>query len=191
MVERVSAASTEALAEVAQLLHDFNVEYAEPTPTPQQLAGRLAQLARDDRLVVLLARPEAPTANVAAATPASTTPTTPTTPTTRDIRSSTPAPTTRPPAVGVAVLRLQPSLWSEADEAYLAELYVVPAHRGHGHGRDLLAEALRIAREQGADYAFLVTSEEDRLAQRLYEAAGFRRTEGEGGPPMWAYELEL
>ena len=181
MVERVSAASAEALAEVAQLLHDFNVEYDERTPPPGQLAERLAQLARDDRLVVLLARHEVPTANVAAATPASNTSTT------SHIRSSTPAPTTRTPAaVGVAVLRLQPSLWSEADEAYLAELYVVPAHRGHGHGRDLLAEALRIAREQGADYAFLVTSEEDRLAQRLYEAAGFRRTEGEGGPPMWA-----
>ena len=189
MVERVDAASTEALAEVAQLLHDFNVEYDEPTPPPQQLAERLAQLARDDRLVVLLARPEAPPANVAEATSASTTPTT------SDIRSSTTAPTTRPPApspaVGVAVLRLHPSLWSEADEAYLAELYVVPAHRGHGHGRDLLAEALSLAREQGADYAFLVTSEADRLAQRVYEAAGFRRTEGEGGPPMWAYELEL
>jgi len=36
--------------------------------------------------------------------------------------------------------------------------------------------------ERGADYAFLVTSEDDRLAQRYYEAAGFRRTEGEGDP---------
>ena len=34
-------------------------------------------------------------------------------------------------------------------------------------------------------------AEEDRLAHRLYEAAGFRRTEGEGGPPMLAYEREL
>ena len=31
---------------------------------------------------------------------------------------------------------------------------------------------MRIARERGADYAFLVTSEDDWLAQRLYEAAG-------------------
>jgi hypothetical protein len=36
-----------------------------------------------------------------------------------------------------------------------------------------------------------VTSEDDRLAHRLYEAAGFRRTEGEGGPLMVAYEREL
>ena len=78
-----------------------------------------------------------------------------------------------------------------AQEAYLAELYVKPDRRGEGYGRELMTEALRVAREQGADYAFLVTSEDDRLAQRLYEAAGFRRTEGEGGPLMLAYEREL
>jgi ribosomal protein S18 acetylase RimI-like enzyme len=93
--------------------------------------------------------------------------------------------------VGVAVMRLQPSLWSRAMEAYLAELYVVPDRRGQGYGRELITEALRVARERGADYVFLVTSEDDRLAQRLYEAAGFRRTEGEGGPLMLAYEREL
>lgn len=94
-------------------------------------------------------------------------------------------------AVGVAVLRLQPSLWSRGQEAYLAELYVVPERRGQGYGRELITEAMRSAREQGADYAFLITSEEDLLAQRLYEAAGFRRTEGEGGPLMLAYERDL
>ena len=93
--------------------------------------------------------------------------------------------------VGVAVVRLQPSLWSQGSEAYVAELYVVPARRGQGHGRALFAEALRVARDHGADYAFVITSEDDRSAQRLYEAAGFRRTEGEGGPVMLAYEREL
>ncbi len=94
-------------------------------------------------------------------------------------------------AVGVAVMRVQPSLWSQAHEAYLAELYVVPSRRGQGYGRELITEAIRVAREQGAEYAFLITSEEDRLAQRLYEAAGFRKTEGEGGPLMLAYERDL
>lgn len=94
-------------------------------------------------------------------------------------------------AVGVAVMRVQPSVWSSAQEAYLAELYVVPPRRGQGYGRELVTEAMRVARERGADYAFVVTSEEDLLAQRLYEAAGFRRTEGEGGPLMLAYEREL
>ena len=94
-------------------------------------------------------------------------------------------------AVGVAVVRLQPSLWSSGLEAYLAELYVVPERRGHGYGRALITEVIDSAREHGADYAYLITSEDDRLAQRLYEAAGFRRTEGEGGPLMLAYEREL
>jgi ribosomal protein S18 acetylase RimI-like enzyme len=94
-------------------------------------------------------------------------------------------------AIGVAVMRVQPSVWSQAQEAYLAELYVVPSRRGQGYGRELLAEAMRVASDRGADYAFLVTSEDDRLARRLYEAAGFRRTEGAGGPLMLAYEREL
>ena len=61
----------------AQLLHDFNVEYDEPTPPPDELAVRLAQLVEGDHVTVLLAR----------------------------------APETGA-AVGVAVMRLQPSLWS-------------------------------------------------------------------------------
>jgi ribosomal protein S18 acetylase RimI-like enzyme len=157
MIETIlSRSGSDGVAAAAQLLHDFNVEYDEPTPPPQELAVRLEELLEDDHVTVLLAREEESGA-----------------------------------AVGVAVMRVQPSLWSRAQEAYLAELYVAPSRRGQGHGRELITGAMRVAREQGADYAFVVTSEEDRLAQRLYEAAGFRRTEGEGGPLMLAYEREL
>jgi ribosomal protein S18 acetylase RimI-like enzyme len=152
VVETLTAGSPR-LPEAAQLLHDFNVEYGEPSPPPTELAERLAELVAAGHITVLLARDAEP--------------------------------------VGVAVLRLHPSVWSKALEAYLAELYVVPAHRGEGHGRALITEALHVAREAGADYAFVVTSEDDRQAQRLYEAAGFRRTEGEGGPLMLAFEREL
>jgi ribosomal protein S18 acetylase RimI-like enzyme len=93
--------------------------------------------------------------------------------------------------VGVAAMRVQPAIVGLAQEMYLAELYVVPDRRGQGYGRELITEAMRVALDQGADYAFVITSEEDRLAQRLYEAAGFRRTEGEGGPVMLAYERDL
>ncbi len=154
MIETVTG-SGDGLADAAQLLHDFNVEYDEPSPPPEQVAARLQALIEQDQVVVLLARTE----------------------------ESAPA--------GVAVLRVQPSLWSEAHEAYLAELYVVPTLRGHGYGRELITEAIRVARDRGADYAFLITSEQDLLAQRLYEAAGFRRTEGEDGPLMLAYERDL
>lgn len=158
MVETVTGTigGVAVVAAAAQLLRDFNLEYDEPAPPPDELAARLAELVVDGQVTVLLARVQG---------------------------------TGEP--VGVAVMRLQPSVWSRAKEAYLAELYVVPSRRGQGYGRELITEALRVARERGADYAFLVTSEEDRLAQRLYEAAGFRRTEGEGGPLMLAYEQEL
>lgn len=148
-------ADGDGLTVASQLLHDFNREYGEPAPPPEELAARLAELVDGDHVTVLLAR------------------------------------TAEGSAVGVAVMRLQPSIWSSAQEAYLAELYVVPDRRGQGYGRELVTDALRVARERGADYALVVTSEEDRLAQRLYEAAGFRRTEGEGGPLMLAYEREL
>jgi ribosomal protein S18 acetylase RimI-like enzyme len=157
VVETVTSDS--AYADAARLLHDFNLEYDEPSPPPAQLAARLAELVEGGHVTVLLARAEeAEEADE---------------------------------AVGVAVMRVQPSVWSRAQEAYLAELYVVPRRRGHGYGRQLISEAMRVARDLGADYAFLITSEEDTLAQRLYEAAGFRRTEGEGGPLMVAYEREL
>jgi ribosomal protein S18 acetylase RimI-like enzyme len=152
----IVASSGDTLRAAAQLLHDFNLEYGEPSPPPDELASRLAELIGAVQVTVLLARAEG-----------------------------------SGEAVGVAVVRLQPSVWSRAQEAYLAELYVVPRRRGQGHGRELITEVVRVARAQGADYAFLVTSEEDRLAQRLYEAAGFRRTEGEGGPLMIAYERDL
>lgn len=80
---------------------------------------------------------------------------------------------------------------SRTQEAYLAELDVAHERRGQGYGRALITEVVRVAREQGAEYAFPITTEDDRLAQRLYDAAGFRRTEGEGGPVMLAYEREL
>jgi ribosomal protein S18 acetylase RimI-like enzyme len=156
MVETVTRTSDVAVGEAARLLHDFNLEYDEPSPPPDELAARLSELLEDDRFVVLLGRARE-----------------------------------GGEAVGVAVVRLQPSVWSRALEAYLAELYVVPDQRGQGYGRELITETVRLARERGADYAFLITSEDDRLAQRLYEAAGFRRTEGEGGPLMLAYERDL
>lgn len=157
MVETIDETSPEhAVLATAQLLHDFNQEYDEPTPPVAELAARLTTLVATDAVVALLAR---------------------------DRRGGEP--------LGVAMIRVQPSLWSPGSEAYLAELYVVPPHRGQGYGRELITTALDAARGRGADYAFLITSEDDELAQRLYEAAGFRRTEGPGGPLMLAYERDL
>ena len=90
---------------------------------------------------------------------------------------------------GVVVLRYRPSLWSEADEASLAELWVDPSARGRGLGRALLRAALERARERGCDYLELATSEEDREARALYESEGLHATEGVGGPIAYHSEI--
>ncbi len=96
------------------------------------------------------------------------------------------------PAVGFAALRYRPSLYADELEAYLAELYIVPAERGVGLGRALLEAVLARARERGAGYIDLNTSETDTAAIRLYESLGFSRTEGKpGGALCFYYEREL
>lgn len=134
---------------IGELLHAFNTEYDEPTPSAEDLATRIRELLARDT-VVLLAED-----------------------------------------VGLVLLRFQPSLWSRNDEAYLAELYVRPEHRGRGLGKALLAAAIDTARDRGADYMHLGTTEDDVAARYLYKRMGFRRTEGDDGPLMFVYEREL
>ncbi len=146
----VRLATAEDAATIGELLHDFNTEFEEPTPSAVDLAIRIRELLPRDTVVCLLAGD-----------------------------------------VGLVLLRFQPSLWSRNDECYLAELYVRPEHRGAGIGKALMAAALAAARDRGADYIHLGTSEDDLAARHLYESMGFRRTEGDGGPLMFVYEREL
>lgn len=93
---------------------------------------------------------------------------------------------------GLAVLRFRPSLWSEALECYLAELYVAPDRRGRGLGRALMEAAIALARDEGADHMDLGTSEDDIAARSLYESLGFSNREGRpDGPLNYFYEREL
>jgi len=93
---------------------------------------------------------------------------------------------------GLAVLRFRPSIWSQALECYLAELYVVPDRRGQGLGRALMEAAIELAREQGADYMDLGTAEDDVAARALYESLGFDNRGGKrDGPVNYFYEREL
>ena len=94
-------------------------------------------------------------------------------------------------ARAVAVVRYRPSLWSEADEAYLAELWVDPSARRRGLGRALLRAALERARNRGCDLLDLATSEDDHEARTLYESEGLHATEGPGGPTAYHYEIDL
>lgn len=93
---------------------------------------------------------------------------------------------------GLAVLRFRPSIWIEALECYLAELYVVPDLRGQGIGRALMDAVFDVARERGAGHIELNTSDDDVAARALYEKLGFTNREGKpDGPVMYYYEREI
>lgn len=93
---------------------------------------------------------------------------------------------------GIAQMRFLPSIWSGELDAYLEELYVVPAQRGQGIGRALLESAMATAREAGATHMDLNTGETDTAARALYQSVGFSNREGsEDGPSMLYYERDL
>ena len=96
------------------------------------------------------------------------------------------------PALGFALLRVRPSLWAKAGDAYLEELYVVPTQRRQGIGRALLEASINAAREAGANHFELTTGETDKEARALYESRGLTNHEGApDGPRMLYYELDL
>jgi len=92
---------------------------------------------------------------------------------------------------GLAVLRFRASIWSAGLECYLAELYITPARRGQGLGRELMEAVLRAAREWGADTMDIGVDEPDVAARRLYESLGFSNRSDGDGPLMYVYEREL
>ncbi|HET8956008.1 MAG TPA: GNAT family N-acetyltransferase [Solirubrobacterales bacterium] len=92
---------------------------------------------------------------------------------------------------GLALLRFRPSIWTEKQEAYLQELYVVPGLRGRGIGQALMEAVLATCRERGAAWIELNTGETDTAARGLYAKLGFTNEEGPQGTAMLYYELEL
>ena len=149
----VRQAGADEVQAFGRLLHRFNVEFDEPTPTADVIAERAAPLIATGEVTVLLA----------GAGPD-----------------------------GFAQLRFRPSLYTGALDAYLEELYVVPARRGHGLGRALLEATLELARQRGAAHIDLNTGETDVAARGLYDSAGFTNREGgPQGPRMLYYERDL
>lgn len=157
---------------VARLLHDFNLEYDEPSPGVEWVAARLEGLLEAGEVVVLVAEGAGPAVGEGGGDDGG------------GGRTDDP--------VGLALLRFRPGLWSEGAEAHLQELYVVPARRGQGFGRALLEAAMATARTAGAATLDLNTTPEDRAAIGLYESAGFTNREGApDGPAMLFYERDL
>jgi len=54
---QVRGAGAEDAAEIARLLHDFNVEYDEPTPPVEELTKTIGRLLEAGEITVLLAGP--------------------------------------------------------------------------------------------------------------------------------------
>jgi ribosomal protein S18 acetylase RimI-like enzyme len=149
----VRQATAEDAATIALLLHDFNLEFSEPSPGVEFLTDKVRRLLEAGEIVVLLSGNDPD---------------------------------------GLALCRFRPALWSEGLEAYLQELYVVPALRGRGIGRALLETAMETARQAGATRMDLGTSVADTAAIGLYESFGFTNREGgPDGPRMLFYERDL
>ncbi|MEJ6390652.1 GNAT family N-acetyltransferase [Gymnodinialimonas ulvae] len=68
---------------------------------------------------------------------------------------------------GFALLQILPP------EAELISISILPAHRGHGHGRALLSQALDAAQSAGITSVFLDVEATNTAAIALYHAAGF------------------
>ncbi len=145
---------------IARMLHDFNLEFGDPSPGVAFLSRRIAGLIEDGSKDYLLASPAEDGVH------------------------------TEP--VAFAQVDFRPAVLWDAPVAMLEELYVRPASRGHGLGRELMDSVLDLARMRGAAMAELVTGEDDTAARGLYESSGFiNRVEGEGEARALYYELEL
>ena len=66
-------------------------------------------------------------------------------------------------------------LLAAAGEAHLLTLSVAAAHQRSGHGRNLLIEAVALARSLGATSLFLEVRPSNDAAQALYASHGFRK----------------
>lgn len=77
-------------------------------------------------------------------------------------------------AVGVCQLRFRLSVWTEAEDCWLEDLFVRDEARGRGAGRALVEAALERARERGCRRIELDVNEDNAPALALYEATGFR-----------------
>jgi [ribosomal protein S18]-alanine N-acetyltransferase len=73
-----------------------------------------------------------------------------------------------PMVIGMAVI------WIVVDEAHIATIAIHPDFRGHGYGKKLLAESLRMAMRRGASLATLEVRERNLLAQQMYVKFGFK-----------------
>ncbi len=71
--------------------------------------------------------------------------------------------------LGLAHLVFHPSTWSETSYCYLEDLYVSPAARGTGTGRELIEAAYDEADRRGASSTYWQTQQYNGAARSLYD----------------------
>lgn len=93
---------------------------------------------------------------------------------------------------GFLVLRFRYSLWVDAPEGQVDDLFVRAEARRRGIGRALLSASIDSARSRGAKLLSVATNERNASALSLYEAFGFSAARGRwaGGRQLWL-ELDL
>jgi ribosomal protein S18 acetylase RimI-like enzyme len=94
--------------------------------------------------------------------------------------------------VGYAALRFRYSLWVDASEAQIDDLYVSPDARRLGIGTRLVHGSIAAARARGAKLIGLNTNERNANALRRYLAAGFsaKRARWNDARQLWL-EMDL
>jgi ribosomal protein S18 acetylase RimI-like enzyme len=94
------------------------------------------------------------------------------------------APSNGAPAAGVVQLRYRWSVWRDAEDCELEDLFVSAQARRGGLGRALLAAAIERARARGCRRIALDTAERNTAAVALYRSFGFSDEAYEGGRAM-------
>jgi ribosomal protein S18 acetylase RimI-like enzyme len=70
---------------------------------------------------------------------------------------------------GFTVCVLHPGSWTIAPACYLEDLYVDPDRRGHGIGRALIDDLVRLGRDNGWSRIYWHTRQSNEAARRLYD----------------------
>lgn len=74
--------------------------------------------------------------------------------------------------LGIVHFLFHEDTWSTAPACYLQDLYVDPAARGTGCGRQLIEAVAAAARAAGANDPYWLTHETNTTARRLYDRLG-------------------
>lgn len=80
--------------------------------------------------------------------------------------------------VGYIYAGLEPLSWKElrGPAGFIHDIVVEDQARGSGVGRELIGAAMQWLRQRGAPRVMLWTAAQNERAQRLFDAAGFRKT---------------